>query len=56
MDKEISKEDSLEQERRKFWKDVWIAVATASNSFHKEAATGWADDALKKFDERFNHK
>lgn len=42
-----------EDQRKRLWIDVFVAVANASNSVNKESCARWADYALQEFDSRF---
>ena len=43
-----------QQQREKFWCDVYVAYVAADNSTAADGAKLWADQALKRFDERFS--
>lgn len=42
-----------EQQRKRLWCEVYVAYVAADNSTKSDGAKGWADTALKRFDERF---
>ena len=44
---------SHEENRQNLWVNAWITVAGSSNCVDRSTPTGWADQALKDFDERF---
>jgi len=44
---------TLQETRMKVWADAWCSTANAITCSKPEAATKWADQALKDFDERF---
>lgn len=44
---------SHEEQRRQLWANAWVYTASAANCNTYRAATEWADEALKAFDERF---
>lgn len=35
------------------WVQVWIAVASSSNSTHSDSATRWADKCVEEYKKRF---
>ena len=43
----------LEKQRRECWLQAWASVAGSPFCKETKAATRWADEALKAFDERF---
>ena len=42
--------------RAELWKDVYVAYVQASNSTNPNGGSGWADCALKAFDDRFKDR
>jgi hypothetical protein len=40
-------------ERKKFWKQAYLAYVGAANSTDENGAAKWADIALVEFDKRF---
>ena len=53
IDKMEYKDNSLEHENKRKWLNAWVGVASAFNCQTTDAATRWADCALKDFDTRF---
>ncbi len=53
MTKETQEQEALDKQRRQLWADVYVAYVASSNSTSSDLASKWADDAVKKFDDRF---
>ncbi len=53
--KEITQSEEHENIRKKLWCDVYVAYVAAPNSVKSDGAYGWADNAVKRFDETFSN-
>lgn len=49
-------EKIIQEERKTFWKEVYVAYVSAANAMDKNGAKVWADIALEEFDKRFVDK
>ena len=52
--KEITQSEEHENIRKKLWCDVYVAYVAAPNSVKSDGAYGWADNAVKRFEETFS--
>lgn len=50
----VAEQQEHQKLRRKFWMDVWIAVANSATCTQQRIPHMWADQALQDFDKRFN--
>lgn len=46
-------ETDFDNEKKQFWKDVFISVSGSNTCYTNEVAKTWADFALKEFEKRF---